>query len=41
MLNSAAVTVLRCCYPEDQPLRARADYIAWQPALGLELLGLA
>jgi predicted transposase YbfD/YdcC len=40
MLNSAAVTVLRCCYPDDQPLRARADYIAWQPALGLELLGL-
>ena len=41
MLNSAAVTVLRCCYPADQPLRARADYIAWNPTLGLELLGLA
>lgn len=40
MLNSAAVTALRCCYPADEPLRARADYIAWQPALGLELLGL-
>ncbi|HEX4129761.1 MAG TPA: transposase [Pirellulales bacterium] len=41
MLNSAAVTVLRCCYPPDKPLRARADYIAWNPTLGLQLLKLA
>jgi len=41
MLNSVAVTVLRCSYPSKQPLRARADHIAWNPTLGLQLLGLA
>jgi len=41
MLNSAAVTVLWGCYFDDQPLRARADYIAWQPTMGLERPGLA
>jgi len=40
-LNSCAATVLRACYPPDQPVRARADYIAWNPRLGLQLLGLA
>lgn len=39
-LNSLALTVLRTLYPPDLPLRARADYIAWNPRLGLELLGL-
>ena len=40
-LNSLALTVLRCSYPDDRhPLRARADSIKWQPALGLQLLGL-
>jgi predicted transposase YbfD/YdcC len=38
-LNSLALTVLRTLYPPDLPLRARADYIAWNPRLGLELLG--
>jgi hypothetical protein len=32
---------LRISYPDDLPLRARADYIAWNPRLGLQLLGLA
>ncbi|HEX4130377.1 MAG TPA: hypothetical protein VHZ24_10055 [Pirellulales bacterium] len=40
MLNSATLTVLRCGYPPDQPLLARADQIAWNPTLGLQLLGL-
>jgi predicted transposase YbfD/YdcC len=40
ILNSAAVTVLRCCHPPDKPLRARADHIAWCPTRGLQLLGL-
>jgi predicted transposase YbfD/YdcC len=40
-LNSLALTLLRCSYPDDgHPLRARADSIKWQPALGLQLLGL-
>lgn len=39
-LNSLALTVLRTLYPPDLPLRARADYIAWSPRIGLELLGL-
>jgi len=41
MRASCAVTVLRASYPDDLPLRARADSIAWSPRLGLELLGLA
>lgn len=40
-LNSCATTVLRASYPPDEPLRARADSIAWNPRLGLQLLGLA
>lgn len=40
-LNSLALTVLRTLYSPDLPLRARADYIAWSPRIGLELLGLA
>jgi Transposase DDE domain len=39
--NSAALTALSCLYSPDQPLRARADAIAWNPTLGLQLLGLA
>ena len=39
-LTSLAATVLRACYPPDQPIRARADYIQWKPAIGLRLLGL-
>jgi predicted transposase YbfD/YdcC len=41
ILNSAAVTVLRCHQSTDQPLRAQADHIAWFPTRGLQLLGLA
>jgi hypothetical protein len=40
VLNSAAITALTCLYPPCQPLRARADAIAWNPHLGLQLLGL-
>lgn len=39
-LNELAASVLRVCYPADQPVRARADRINWNPRLGLELLGL-
>ena len=38
-LNSLALTVLRTLYPPELPWRARADYIAWNPRLGLEILG--
>jgi predicted transposase YbfD/YdcC len=40
-LNSAALTTLQCLCQSGQPLRARADAIAWNPSLGLRLLGLA
>jgi predicted transposase YbfD/YdcC len=40
ILNSAALTTLQCLYPPGQPLRARADAIAWNPSLGLRLIGL-
>ncbi len=39
-LNSCAASVLRSSYSDDLPMRARADYIAWNPRLGLQLLGL-
>lgn len=39
-LNSYATTALRALYPATLPLRARADHIAWNPQLGLQLLGL-
>ena len=39
-LNSLALTVLRADCPADEPLRAHADRIAWEPARGLVLLGL-
>jgi predicted transposase YbfD/YdcC len=39
-LTTAALTVLRACTVADEPLRARADRIAWNPARGLALLGL-
>jgi len=38
-LTSAAMTVLRACCPPQQPLRAHADAIAWNPRRGLQLLG--
>ena len=39
-LTSAALTVLRALGPPNLPLRGRADQIAWNPGLGLEILGL-
>ena len=39
-LTSAATTVLRALGQPGLPIRARADYIAWNPRLGLPLLGL-
>lgn len=39
-LTSAALTVLRSLGPPHLPLRGRADQIAWNPGLGLQLLGL-
>jgi hypothetical protein len=39
-LTTAALTVLRVLTPPDEPLRARADRIQWNPLRGLELLGL-
>jgi hypothetical protein len=39
-LTSAALTVLRTLGPPELPIRGRADRIAWNPGLGLELLGL-
>jgi hypothetical protein len=39
-LTSAATTVLRALGPPQYPIRARADYIAWNPRLGFPLLGL-
>lgn len=40
-LTSAATTVLRALGPPQLPIRARADYIAWNPRLGFPLLGVA
>ena len=37
-LNNAAVSIHRLRSDPEIPLRASADYIAWRPALGLELL---
>ena len=37
-MTSAATTVLRARGNSDLPLRAQADYIAWNPRLGLQLL---
>lgn len=39
-LTSAATMVLRLWRPLKLPIRGRADQIAWNPRLGLELLGL-
>ena len=39
-LTTAATMVLRFSRTTDDPLRALADYICWNPRLGLELLGL-
>jgi hypothetical protein len=42
LLHNVALTRLRLAeqFPEDHPMRARADDLAWSPALALELLGL-
>lgn len=41
-LTTAATCVLRCFRSDPKlPLRAQADYIAWCPRSGLEMLGLA
>jgi hypothetical protein len=39
-MTSAATTVLRALGSPELPLRAQADYIAWNPRLGLQLLGI-
>jgi hypothetical protein len=39
-MTTAALTVLRILGPPRLPIRGRADQIAWQPRLGLKLLGL-
>ena len=40
-LTSAALTVLRIFRNPNLPLRAQADYIAWNPRIGLEWLGIS
>jgi hypothetical protein len=35
-----ATVVLRLFRNDDEPLRAHADYINWDPRRGLEILGL-
>jgi predicted transposase YbfD/YdcC len=40
-LTTAATVVLRHFRTTDEPLRALADYIQWNPLLGLTLLGRA
>jgi len=37
-LNNAAVSIHRLRSDPDIPVRAAADYIAWNPALGLQML---
>jgi hypothetical protein len=39
-MTSAGTTVLRALGRPGLPLRAQADYIAWNPRLGLQLLGI-
>jgi hypothetical protein len=39
-LTTAATMVLRIFRTTNDPLRALADYICWNPRLGLEVLGL-
>jgi hypothetical protein len=39
-LTTLATMVLRIFRTDQQPLRAHADYINWNPNLGLEILGL-
>jgi predicted transposase YbfD/YdcC len=40
-LTTAATTVLRLRGSPKLPLRGRADLIAWKPAFGIAMLGLA
>jgi hypothetical protein len=37
-MNNAAISIHRLRSDPDVPLRASADYIAWNPAIGLELI---
>jgi len=37
-INNAAVTIHRLCSDTAIPLRAAADYVAWNPDRGLQLL---
>lgn len=37
-INNAALSIHRLCSDQKIPLRAAADYIAWKPKQGLELL---
>lgn len=37
-INSAAITIHRLRSNPDLPLRAAADYIAWNPEIGLQML---
>lgn len=37
-INNAAISIHRIFEKENLPIRAAADYIAWKPAIGLELL---
>lgn len=39
-LTTLATMTLRLFCSPSEPLRAHADYIAWRPQLGLEILGL-
>jgi predicted transposase YbfD/YdcC len=43
LLHNAALTLLRLAdqFPEDHPIRARADDLAWSPADALHLIGVA
>lgn len=37
-INNAAISIHRIFEKENLPIRAAADYIAWKPAIGLQLL---
>jgi len=37
-INNAALSIHRLKSDPDLPVRAAADYIAWRPAIGLQLL---
>jgi hypothetical protein len=43
LLHNVALTLLRLSeqFPEDHPMRARADDLAWSPAQALKVIGVA